>query len=305
MNRTAFALAGLVKAGAADEATIKGLFIDAVLALPCAGPRWTRQDADLKWRRALRDAPPRQLPASQMHDGAIFVHPIDAATQAANERVAAEYKAEKVADEARKRKKAQDIWAQRESPFGALPETYLERRGIPAETIPPTIGFVSDARAHFDLGFQGETEPVPCMIAAFGVPFMCETGAISMPAGCVQGLHITRLFPDGRGRAVQKKTFGPTVSFPVVLSPPGDSLALLMSEGIEDAMSAWGHGFELWAAGTANRLPKLAAAVPDVIESVSIVVDDDQAGRTECEKAKRLIRERGIEARLCRPWRLT
>ena len=306
MNRCAFALAGLVKAGA-NEASLKAAFIDAVLSLPCAGVRWTRKDAELKWRRAMRDAAPRPIP-DRLKQGGGFVYPaanhVDKAQQEeANERAAAEYEARKAADDARKRRKAQQIYSQIEPARGSPAEWYFNWRGVPSEAIPSTAGFISDARRYPELGFQEEQSPVPCAVHPFGFPLESEPGVLFMPVSNVMGLHIMHLLPDGRGKARQKKTFGPSSGFPIVLSPPGDSLGMLIAEGIEDALSAHGYGFELWAAGTADRLPKLAAAVPDVIEVVSVCIDDDEAGRRGSEKLKNFLLQRDFEVRFIRPWR--
>ena len=245
MNRCAFALAGLVKAGA-NEASLKAAFIDAVLSLPCAGMRWVRKDAELKWRRAMRDATPRRLPKH----GGDFVYSaashVDAAQYAANERAVAEYEARKAADDARKRRKAQEIYSQIEPARGSPTEWYFNWRDVPSEAIPNTAGFLSDARRYPELGFQEERSPVPCAVHPFGFPLECEPGVLFMPVSNVMGLHIIHLMPDGRGKARQKKTFGPSSGFPIVLSPSGDSLGMLIAEGIEDALSAHGHGFELW-----------------------------------------------------------
>lgn len=57
-------------------------------------------------------------------------------------------------------------------------------------------------------------------------------------------------------------------------------MALTVAEGVEDALSnhiASGRG--AWAAGGADRMPHLAAKVPGYIESVTILVDDNDAGR--------------------------
>jgi len=170
MNRCAFALAGFVKAGA-NEVSLKAAFIEAVLSLPCAGVRWTRKDAELKWRRAMRDAAPRRLP-DRLKQGAGFVYPaanhVDTAQQAANERAAAEYEARKAADDARKRRKAQQIYSEIEPARGSPTEWYFNWRGVPSEAISPTAGFISDVRRYPELGFQEERSPVACAVHPFG-----------------------------------------------------------------------------------------------------------------------------------------
>jgi hypothetical protein len=297
-------LAGLAKAGA-NEGSLKAAFIDAVLALPCDGAPWTRRDAELKWLRAMRDAAPRQLANGQLQGGFAHstAHCVDAAARAANERAAAEHEARKASDNARKRRKAQQIYSDVEPAPGSPVEWYFNWRGIPSEAISHTAGFIPDARRYPELGFQAEPFPAPCAVHPFGFPVEAEPGVLFMPVSNVMGLHLIHLLPDGRGKALKKKTFGPSSGFPIVLSPPGDSLGMLITEGIEDATSVHSRGLELWAAGSAPRLPKLAGAVPGVTEVVSIGVDDNEAGRRGAEKLKDLLLQRDIEVRFIRPWR--
>jgi hypothetical protein len=65
-----------------------------------------------------------------------------------------------------------------------------------------------------------------------------------------------------------------------VLAPPNDLLALTIAEGIEDALADHQiSGAGAWAAASAGRMPVLAALVPSYIECVTILVDDNDAGR--------------------------
>jgi len=82
------------------------------------------------------------------------------------------------------------------------------------------------------------------------------------------------------------------------LAPPNDGLGLAIAEGIEDALSAHeSTGLGAWAAGTANRLPGLTRHVPDWIESCTVLVDNDEAGRRESAKLIRVLQGRGMEVR--------
>jgi hypothetical protein len=91
-------------------------------------------------------------------------------------------------------------------------------------------------------------------------------------------------------------TLGQCVGQPIVLAPANDSSGLIIAEGVEDALSAHvlsGRG--AWAAGGAGRMPALAKAVPDYVESVVILVDDNEAGRKGSGELARLLHQRGVK----------
>jgi hypothetical protein len=48
-------------------------------------------------------------------------------------------------------------------------------------------------------------------------------------------------------------------------------------------------------------MPSLADAIPDYIECVTIIVDDDKAGRRHAAQLAARVRLRGIEVRLFTP----
>jgi hypothetical protein len=54
-------------------------------------------------------------------------------------------------------------------------------------------------------------------------------------------------------------------------------------------------GLGVWAAGCASRLPALADAIPDFIDCVTVVVDDDADGRRHSAALAGRIRARRIE----------
>ena len=114
-------------------------------------------------------------------------------------------------------------------------------------------------------------------------------------------MHLTRLLPDGSGKAGEpsKIMIGRSSRVQIVLSPPNDSLGLVIAEGIEDALSAFqATGLGAWAAGSASRLPALADKVPPYMDCVTVVVDPDDAGRKfAAELAGRLL-ARGIYTEL-------
>ena len=121
------------------------------------------------------------------------------------------------------------------------------------------------------------------MIAPFGVPAEPEPGQLDVARMMIYGVHLTRLKPDGSGKMDAddaKRFIGSAPGLPIVLAPVNDLGGLAISEGIEDALSLHqGTGLGAWAAGAANRLPALARAVPRYVEVVTILVDDNDAGR--------------------------
>jgi len=125
----------------------------------------------------------------------------------------------------------------------------------------------------------------------------------------VTGIHITKLKPDGSAKAgtdADKLTIGISNRSPIWLAPINYGLSLAIAEGIEDALSAHeATGLGAWAAGTAGRLPAMADAVPDYVESVTVMVDDDENGRKNANDLARQLTERGIEVLMVRPgsWR--
>lgn len=109
----------------------------------------------------------------------------------------------------------------------------------------------------------------PAMIARFG-------------SGPVTGVHLTRLRPDGSGKAgteQDKLTLGPSMGQPIIVADNPDRGELVIAEGIEDAASlALATGWTAWAAGTAGRIGPVVAAAGGY-DRVYLAVDDDAAGR--------------------------
>lgn len=163
------------------------------------------------------------------------------------------------------------LWSRRRPIAGTIAEQYLRGRGITCP-LPATLGFLPprDSKRH------------PAMIAAFGLAGEVEPGILAAPQH-VDAVHLTLLRPDGSGKAdlERPKLFiGSPGNRPIVLAPPNDLLGLDVTEGIEEALTvhqATGRG--AWAAGAANRLPKLAPAVPGYIEAVTVWADADPAGQ--------------------------
>jgi hypothetical protein len=204
----------------------------------------------------------------------------------------------------RQREKARWLWSQRKPIVGSIAEIYLrEARGISC-ALPPTLAFLPPSK----------TGHHPAMIAAFGLPEEVEPGVLGIP-GDVVAVHLTLLKPDGSGKAEvpegksSKIVIGRAVrvlfdehdarSLPIVVAPFNDLLGLVITEGIEDALSVHeATGCAAWAAGTANRMPKLDAFIANFTDCVTLYVDDDPAGRRNAHALADRLRERGIETTL-------
>jgi len=193
----------------------------------------------------------------------------------------------------RSREVARALWARRRPIRGTIAEVYLrECRGY-SGALPSTLGYLA-----------ARDEYPPAMIAAFGVARETEPGTIATDDAAVVGVHLTRLRPDGLGKAdgeAAKITIGREHTGPIMLHAPNDLLGLIVAEGIEDGLSAHeALGMGAWAAGCASRLPRLAEHVPHYIEVVTVLVDIDRDGTGERHAGELAARldQRGIEVRL-------
>ncbi len=94
---------------------------------------------------------------------------------------------------------------------------------------------------------------------------------------------------------------GPVSGQPIVLAPPNDGLGLVITEGIEDALSLHeATGLGAWAGGSAGHMSKLGQVVPGYIESVTLAEDANEAGRRACAGLAEDLFRRGIEVRILR-----
>ncbi len=166
--------------------------------------------------------------------------------------------------------KARHLWQCRHPIEGTPAEGYLRTARCYRGPLPGTIGFLEPGVYRW-----------PAMIAAFGLADEPEPGAVCVRE--VHGIHLTFVKQDSSGKANverPKMMLGPSNSWPIVVAPPNDCLGLAVTEGIEDALTVHqATGLGVWAAGSAGRMPNLAARVPDYIEAVTIYAHDDDAGQ--------------------------
>lgn len=134
---------------------------------------------------------------------------------------------------------ARFLWARSLPLPGSAAEAYLRSRGCFSPS--PNLRFLPARDRH-----------PPAMIARFG------------DEDVVTGVHITRLREDGSGKAgtdADKLIIGPSIGKPIIIRDNPDREELIIAEGIEDALSfAVVTGWSTWAAGTANRIPRVLAA---------------------------------------------
>jgi hypothetical protein len=188
--------------------------------------------------------------------------------------------------------KALSLWRHRRPIAGSPAETYLREVRAYAGALPATLGFLplQKKSAH------------PAMVAAFGIPDEPEPGKLVIAEHQVRGVHLTLLALDGRGKAEveRNKLFvGSSSGWPIVLAPPNDLLGMVVTEGIEDALSAHqATGLGAWAAGSAGRMPALAERIPSHIDCITVCADDDAAGQHGANTLADALTGRGFEVLL-------
>jgi hypothetical protein len=186
-------------------------------------------------------------------------------------------------DDAERIARARYLWSQR----SALDDRYLRgSRGLRGP-FPATLG-----------SLPARGEHAPAMIAAFGVTSEPEPGVLAIAGHQVSAVHLTKLTADATqksGGVPNKIMIGSPKGSPILLAPPNDLLAMCITEGIEDALSAHeATGLGAWAAGSASLMPALADAVPGYIDCVSILAHRDPAGIKGANELATRLRTRGI-----------
>lgn len=211
-------------------------------------------------------------------------------SQVQTARIKAEAERHHLEDVTDSRRKARSMWARRRPITGSVGETYLRTRGYRG-LLPPTLGFLPAWREH-----------PPAVIAAFGMAREIAPGEIAIDNDAVFGAHLIKLMSDGSDRLREdnaKITIGQGFTAPIMLAPPNDLLALTIAEGIEDALSDHQiSGAGAWTTASAGRMPGLATLVPSYIECVTILVDDNDAGRSCSHALASALHARDIEVLL-------
>jgi hypothetical protein len=186
------------------------------------------------------------------------------------------------------------LWHRRAPIEGTLAEIYLRQARCYSGPMPETLGFLPPAGGY-----------APAMIAAFGIARETSPGDLVIDDSAIVGVHLTSLKSDGSGKAGtegDKIMIGKSVGFPIMLAPPNDGLGLAITEGIEDGLSVHeATGLGIWAAGSASRMPALARIIPPYIDSITIVADADEAGRTNSQALAEALEQGGHDVRLISP----
>ena len=177
---------------------------------------------------------------------------------------------------------ARAIWRNAAAPQATAVETYLRSRGLHLP-IPETIRF-----ARLRYGTKGIEHPV--LVAA-----------VSSVDGRLSGIQRTYLAADGSGKlavAKPKLSLGRVSGGAIRLAPV--SASLVVCEGLEDALTLQQElGVAVWCAAGASMLP--AMRFPDLVQSVAIGGDADDAGRVSARKAAEAFALRGIASRVFFP----
>jgi putative DNA primase/helicase len=166
------------------------------------------------------------------------------------------------------RAKARYLFKSSIAAAGTPVETYLRGRGITVPT--PTIRFLPPRKsAHH-----------PAMLVPYGLPNEPEPGVIDIADNAITAVQLTLLKPDGSGKAdvePNKITIASPAGKPMVVAPINDLLGLAICEGVEDALSTHqATGLGAWASGGDVLLPKLADAVQDYVEAVTICAHSEE-----------------------------
>jgi hypothetical protein len=155
--------------------------------------------------------------------------------------------------------RARRLWRHRQPIEDTLAEIYLRGARRYSGRLPGTLGFLPDRPGY-----------PPAMIAAFGTVDETEPGIVSISPAALMGVHLTRLAPDGGGKAgteADKIMIGTPRGSPIVVAMPSDLGGLAITEGIEDALPVHeATGLGAWAAGSASFMPALADAEMDRVD---------------------------------------
>ena len=177
---------------------------------------------------------------------------------------------------------AKAIWDAAQPAPGTLAERYLHHRAIRI-AMPESIRFTA-----LRYGKSGPQHPV--LLAA-----------VSSVDGQFIGMQRTYLNESGTGKAAVPKpklSLGRVSGGAVRLSPPAASL--VVCEGLEDGLSLQQElGKAVWVAAGASMLP--AMLFPEMVRSVAVGGDNDDAGRAAANKSASAFAKRGLSTRMFFP----
>jgi putative DNA primase/helicase len=200
-----------------------------------------------------------------------------------------ELKPDVVEYERQQRDKARYFFRSSTAAQGTLVETYLRGRGIALSLLPTTVRCLTPLKP----------EHHPAMLVPYGLPQESEPGVLDISEDAITAIQLTLLKSDGSGKAdikPNKITIGSPAGMPMVLAPMNDLMGLAITEGCEDAITAHcATGLGAWAAGGWPSMPKLAGAMPDYIEAVTIYADADEGGQRGARNLAEALVARGIE----------
>ena len=132
-------------------------------------------------------------------------------------------------------------------------ETYLRQRRKITSPLPATVRYLPPLKSDHH----------PAMIVPYGLPQEPEPGVLEIAESAIAAVQLTLLKADGSDKAdvkPNKITIASPAGRPMVLAPVSDLFALVICEGVEDALSVHlATGLGAWAAGGGSFLPKLAA----------------------------------------------
>lgn len=183
-----------------------------------------------------------------------------------------------------KKGEARALWVATVPADGTPAETYLRARGITG----PIAGTIRYAPASNRMNHM--------LVAGAGRAVEDGDGGLTIDPLELTGVIRILLTLDGTGKATVSKpklTMGKLFGSPIRLRPVNDGLTLAICEGVEDALSLSAPlGVGGWAVGGASFLEAAARVVPAYVETVILGEDNNDAGRTGCDKAEAAIMAR-------------
>lgn len=191
------------------------------------------------------------------------------------------------------------IWNAAQPITGTPAALYLRNRGIDMD-LPDCLRFARLAPP---------TTPGNGVLAANGPdPLPTLVAAVTGPDGSLVAIQRTYLTEDGRKAATVpteqdrkpkvKYSLGNVRTGAIRLGPAAASI--VVTEGLEDGASlAQGLGRSVWVGAGTSMLP--AMAFPDVVRSVVIGADNDEAGRIAAKAAAEAYVARGLAVRVVPP----